>query len=1180
MKICQLDLIAFGHFTDVTLSFPSEAHGLHIVCGPNEAGKSSSLRALRQLLFGIPHTSTDAYIHSNQSLRIGARLQDSDGQPLVCIRRKGRTKTLRGADDVEVLDPAQLQVMLGNMDEATFSQRFGIDYDELRRGGKAVAQGGGDLGEMLFAAGAGVADLGQIQQGLVDEASDLFLPKGSKPAINSALAKLKEARRDISRSQLLTSAWVQHDKALRTAEKRQEEIDLELRDRRTQQSRWDRMGKALPLIARRHGLQKQLSTVVDAALLPEDFSGNRREACTQLANAQQAKLSAEKACENLRASIAKLDISEELLAHRSAITSLHTELGSFQKATKDRPGLAVLLQQYERQAQAILQELGRQPDLQQASELQLKRAQRQKIQSLAGDCKALLNAQHAAEAALGELRGELQELESQFSDTAEPLDTSELKRVMRQVQKHGDLDEQCAEAQDDLRRLQTDAEIDLQKLRLWSGPLDELERLPVPASETVERFENGISDTQAKIASLTQRIEELRQTLQKLTQNLERLRLEQDVPSEDDLSRARELRDEGWKLVLQSWRADTAADEEQCAAFVAQFAPHGDLPRAFQAAIEAADQLSDRLRREADRVAEKAKLTADQQELVRRLEEQQSNLPPLEQELEKLHDEWRSLWRPLRIEPLSPREMRSWLGQQAALAQAAAALRKRRETVETLQAERDEQRIVLNQVLQALGQMPAGIDEPLATVLLRCEDLVAENEKLASERRVVAQKLRELRPKLTRRKDAAAEAQAAVELWRTQWASAVAQLGLEGDAEPAVANSVIESIDELLSLIEKGEDTRHRIAGIDRDAEQFATVVSGLLSQLATDLLELPVEQAVADLYDRLEATGKAQTKCDGWSEQLQQEEAKRANAAAQVLHWQSALQAMCREAGCESPEELPAAELRSTTKREWESELLAIDEQLVTLAGGMPLEEFIADAGQQDPDQVNAHLDALKDEIGQLEQRKSDESETIGAERTELRRMDGSGLAAEAQTQAEHCLAQIRSDAEQYIRLRLASAVLRKSIERFREQNKDPVLLRASELFSELTLGSFVGLRADYDEKGNPVLVGVRPDGKRSVGVEGMSEGTCDQLYLALRLSLLESYLGQREPIPFIVDDILVMFDDDRAVAALRALHRLAEQTQVIYFTHHEHIVHLARQHLGDRLFTHRLDSPLDSSR
>jgi uncharacterized protein YhaN len=50
-------------------------------------------------------------------------------------------------------------------------------------------------------------------------------------------------------------------------------------------------------------------------------------------------------------------------------------------------------------------------------------------------------------------------------------------------------------------------------------------------------------------------------------------------------------------------------------------------------------------------------------------------------------------------------------------------------------------------------------------------------------------------------------------------------------------------------------------------------------------------------------------------------------------------------------------------------------------------------------------------------------------------------------------------------------------------------------------------------------------------------------------------------EPMPFIVDDILVDFDDERSDAALNALVSLAEKTQVILFTHHSRVVEQARE-------------------
>jgi uncharacterized protein YhaN len=91
------------------------------------------------------------------------------------------------------------------------------------------------------------------------------------------------------------------------------------------------------------------------------------------------------------------------------------------------------------------------------------------------------------------------------------------------------------------------------------------------------------------------------------------------------------------------------------------------------------------------------------------------------------------------------------------------------------------------------------------------------------------------------------------------------------------------------------------------------------------------------------------------------------------------------------------------------------------------------------------------------------------------------------------------------------------------------------------------------------------------------MSEGTCDQVYLALRLAGLYLYLDKEEPLPFIVDDILVNFDDQRSLATLRVLAELSRRTQIIMFTHHDHIVDLAREHLDAELvFTNALaDDP-----
>jgi len=181
--------------------------------------------------------------------------------------------------------------------------------------------------------------------------------------------------------------------------------------------------------------------------------------------------------------------------------------------------------------------------------------------------------------------------------------------------------------------------------------------------------------------------------------------------------------------------------------------------------------------------------------------------------------------------------------------------------------------------------------------------------------------------------------------------------------------------------------------------------------------------------------------------------------------------------------------------------------------------------------------------------------SQEIGEINNKLKAMDGSARAAEATEKVEQELAGIRRLAERYVKVKLASKILQQEIERYREKHQDPVLQIASRYFAKLTLNSFAGLKADVDDKGEPILVGIRPDGKFT-RVENMSDGTLDQLYLALRLATIEWRLETSEPMPFIVDDILINFDDDRSRATLKILADLGRKNQVILFTHHHQLI------------------------
>jgi uncharacterized protein YhaN len=77
------------------------------------------------------------------------------------------------------------------------------------------------------------------------------------------------------------------------------------------------------------------------------------------------------------------------------------------------------------------------------------------------------------------------------------------------------------------------------------------------------------------------------------------------------------------------------------------------------------------------------------------------------------------------------------------------------------------------------------------------------------------------------------------------------------------------------------------------------------------------------------------------------------------------------------------------------------------------------------------------------------------------------------------------------------------------------------------------------------------------------------DQLYLALRVAAIEDYLDHAEPMPFIADDLFINFDDKRSAAGFRVLNELAKKTQVLFFTHHQHLLNVAQGALGTSVAT-----------
>ena len=1151
MRFLRLDLRAFGPFADAPpIDLGGGLRGLHLVHGPNEAGKSSALRAIRCLLFGFPPRTGDDHRHAYKDLRVGASIRDESGADLAFLRRKGDVRTIRTPDDDEVVEDEALARFLGGLDRERFDDLFAMDHGELVAGGRAIVEGKGSLGSILFAAGSGLARVDEVRKALDAEVDDLFKPTGKNPAINAALAELKAARDASERAMLATSDWVELDATLARERARKEAVDAEIRRVGLEKRRLERLRDALPVIARLDLVLVQLVALGAAPVLSEGFADRRREAMAARQSGIKAGLAAEAALEGVARDLDAFGPRDLVLDEADAIRRVRDDLGLYRKALEGRPLEASRLARLEADARGLLLELRPDASLDDAGSPRIPAALKERIQGLAQDL-ARLDA--ACSTAAGDVARLLEDgpglaLEAPAPDA--PRLAEALARAIERAQAEGDLEGQLASGRAELARLERQAVVDLHGLPLWSGSLDDLEALAVPSIATLDRFEaeaRGADDTLKRLDVDLAKLEAEESALER---EIARGQGAGPAPTEEELATRRALRDDDWRRIRRAW-LDRGPVE----------AP-ARLADDFEAAVRSADDLADRLRREADAVAEQAQRQWRRRELLDEVAGLVDARGRAKRDRDAIEKAWLDAWAPLGLVPLPPREMKDWVAiRRAELVRQARILRDRRLELAEKASKLGEIKGDLGRHLARLGEPPADPLESLAALLSRARSGVDRAE--------IALRLDAARGVL-------AKAEAGRAAWKSRWASAVDPLGLLDDASPSQALNVIARFDELAGLMREVVDLRDKLDEQSRFEARFESDVRSLADRLGIELSRGSVEATAREVDDKLKRALVVEARREEALKRQRDERARLEDARGAVDRAEAAISALVSEAGCDSPDGLIEAERASDEIKDLRKSLRSLEDQLATLAGPIGVPKLREEAEGADPGTLEARIAERADQLEPLERERDDLGEEIGRCRQKLDAMDGGPAAAEAQQAVEERVAHLALDVERYARLRLASAVLREAVERYRKEHQGPVLDRAGALFAALTAGSFAGLRADVDEKGLPVLLGVRADGATLLKVEGMSEGTADQLYLALRLASLQTYLDDHEPMPLVVDDILVNFDNARALAALKALADLSGRTQVLFFTHHDHLVDLARSALDeDVLFVHHLAYP-----
>ena len=1153
MRIKYLQLKAVGPFTDRALHFDSPAPGLHIIYGPNEAGKSSSLRALKALLYGFPQQTPDNFLHTYDQLLVGGCLVNSDGEELHFQRRKKRFGDI--IDEAGNPLPANtLNRFLHGVEPEIFASLYGIDHETLVRGGEEILAQKGEVGQALFAAGAGISSLGQLTETLEQEAASLFKLNGQLPKINQAIRKYKELQKEAKVLTLSCKDWKDLHKACQAAEQQRAELEQE-RDRKNNQvHHLERLAQAIPELATLRAYRDQLEALGTITLLPPDFSEHHYRVVQAIREAELQLHKDRERLGQLQEKRAALSFNHNLLAQAAKVDDLHQRLGEYRKGLKDKPEREGMRISLRREAATLLRQV--RPDLN-LSELEVLRpvlVKKKSIQRLSEDSAAINQQLRLAKTNCRITAQEQQEaaaLVAAIPAQARLQDPKKLFQLVKMTQKEGNIDALLDKLRDEADQGKKECLAQLKRLGHWSGDLPTLIELPLPLPETLQQADKSYAELHEQGRSLdkeqTTTAQELRKTLAQIRKN----NSAGEIPSEDLLLLARDKREQGWQILRRQWLDGQDVAEESLA-----YAPHQPLAEAYTAYVREADNIADRLRREADRVAQAAALHVQAEILQSRLSELTQNRTLLEERQQELQTRWQAAWQPAGIVPLSPKEMSGWLSALDKLRYRASDILKKEQEINSTWQRRQSLRVTLQQELSALGEQAVPTGETLAPLVAFAESFLeitarqqSENQRLAERNAAAEKNSRQAQVQL-------AIAQESLSVWQQQWQSTIAALGLPSETATAEAGELIDSVQNCFARVKEADDLQKRIDGIDRDARHLHNDLQALLQQVAPEQPAAPLDQAILHLRTLLNQSQKDSTLHDKLTEEIEALQTEVAGFHQTLLCATTQMAAILKIAGSEHEQELPAVMGKFAQYQRLNDKISDTEAKLAKIAAGSSLAEITRQAAEIKADDLPGQIDTLRQDItGRIHPTINSISQVIGELTTQLTAMDGSARAAELTQEMEQELAALRRMTERYTLVKLSAKILQLEIERYREEHQDPVLLIASHYFQAMTLGSFAGLRTDLDDKGAPVLVGMRP-GDRRIAVSGMSSGTRDQLYLALRLATLEYRLQAHEAMPFIVDDILINFDDQRARATLCALAELASKNQVILFTHHQQII------------------------
>lgn len=1143
MRIDQLELIRYGKFTALPIAMPQAKRDFHLIVGPNEAGKSTIRDAILDLLFGIEPRSSYDFLHPKAEMCLGAKISHA-GSALKFQRLKKTKSSLTDSKGAALADNA-LAAFLGTADRAFFDQMFGLDHDRLVTGGNEILKASNDIGRILFQSAAGIGSLGTVRDALEEEADKLWAPrKSGGRAYYMAAEDLAAAEASLKRATVRTKDWAGARDKVQTIEQSLDEVKAKFDALEGERVRLERVRRVAPSLRAYSDNSQRLEAMGEVIVLPANAAKLLGDTESDIAVAKAQQEISLKLADEARAKRNAISFNVDVIRDAGAIESLAERRQQTTFHERDIGKRELEIEGLWNGVQAAMRQLGWAPTNEQELEAKLPPLPvRRTIAGLIKQHGSLELALTAATEAENAKRREVADNESELKRHSVVAVSPELRASLDAAVRLGDHVTSTTRERNKVDKAQREFRAAEVGLGEWKLDLTSLRKLSLPPVDIAKKLRSDYEQLQVELGKWDAKREDIDAEARRQALEIDQYKASQQAVTAEDLATARQSRDGLWTTIKNGERSLTDGADD------------------YEARVRDTDGLADKRHDKAQEAAELQSRIDNLARVQSSLEDAEQRIAKVQLQIASIETDWQSRATALGFPSMPLLAFEQW---QAALQKLFAAA----DAVELAEADAAQLQESFAAATTRLRAALGVAADPLAEdaeidILVATGNAFVEAASGAKARRdELGRQITNARTVLAdlARKSIAANSE--LGNWKDSWSLTTNQAGL-ASVEIAAAEGALALFDDIDDKLRSIREIRKaRIAMMRRDLEDFAGQAHALGESIAPELKGRNPSDISVELSSRLAKAREDKTESDRLDAEVKRFESQISDAQNKIEIALARITPLNKLADTEDSDALRVLIARSDDYRDLRSAADAGKSAAEANGDGLAMTQLAEEAIGVDIAQIPVRLAEISRDLAEARDIQAELSANLATANAELGKISGSDDAARAESARQDALSRMGDAAERFIKVHIAGKLLRWAIDRFRETKQGPMLARASEIFSGLTLGSFSKLVVDF-ESDPPRLDGLRPDG-RTVGIAGMSDGTRDQLYLALRMAALEMHISQGHALPFIADDLFINYDDERSRAGLEALAKLSEVTQVIFLSHHRHLLPAAKAVFG----------------